>query len=104
MLPTWSVTAGSWNRTRPATLATLKARRETVVEPLVSRSEGHIFKITGLWSLGRTGMAAPDTLRYAKIPLTNGSGAIPALGFGMLIPDPLTTKQAVKTALEVGFR
>ena len=25
-------------------------------------------------------MAAPDTLRYAKIPLTHGSGAIPALG------------------------
>ncbi len=49
-------------------------------------------------------MAAPDTLRYAKIPLTNGSGAIPALGFGTLIPDPLTTQQAVKTALEVGFR
>jgi diketogulonate reductase-like aldo/keto reductase len=49
-------------------------------------------------------MAAADTLRYAKIPLTNGSGAIPALGFGTLIPDPLTTKQAVKTALEVGFR
>jgi diketogulonate reductase-like aldo/keto reductase len=49
-------------------------------------------------------MAALDTLRYAKIPLANGSGAIPALGFGTLIPDPLTTKQAVKTALEVGFR
>jgi hypothetical protein len=32
-------------------------------------------------------MAAPDTLRYAKIPLTHGSGAIPALGFGTLIPD-----------------
>ena len=49
-------------------------------------------------------MAAPDTLRYAKIPLTYGSGAIPALGFGTLIPDPLATKQATKTALEVGFR
>jgi diketogulonate reductase-like aldo/keto reductase len=49
-------------------------------------------------------MAALDTLRYAKIPLANESGAIPALGFGTLIPDPLTTKQAVKTALEVGFR
>jgi diketogulonate reductase-like aldo/keto reductase len=46
----------------------------------------------------------PDTLRYAKIPLTHGSGAIPALGFGTLIPDPLATKQATKTALEVGFR
>src|SRR5258708_37485443 len=49
-------------------------------------------------------MAAPDTLRYAKIPLSHGSGAIPALGFGTLIPDPLATKQATKTALEVGFR
>ena len=49
-------------------------------------------------------MAAPDSLRYAKIPLTNGSGALPALGFGTLISDPLTAKQAVKTALEVGFR
>src|SRR5712672_3048878 len=49
-------------------------------------------------------MAAPDTLRDAKIPLTHGSGAIPALGFGTLIPDPLATKQATKAALEVGFR
>lgn len=49
-------------------------------------------------------MAAPDTLRYAKIPLTHGSGAIPALGFGTLIPDPLATKHATKTALETGFR
>ena len=49
-------------------------------------------------------MTAPDTLRYAKIPLTHRSGAIPALGFGTLIPDPLATEQATKTALEVGFR
>ena len=45
-----------------------------------------------------------DTLRYTKLPLTNGSGAMPALGFGTLIPDPLATKQAITTALEVGFR
>jgi diketogulonate reductase-like aldo/keto reductase len=49
-------------------------------------------------------MAAPDTLRYARNPLTHGSGAIPALGFGTLIPDPLATRQATKAALEVGFR
>src|ERR1700745_2355936 len=49
-------------------------------------------------------MAAPDTLGDAKIALTHGSGAIPAVGFGTLIPDPLATKQATKTALEVGFR
>jgi diketogulonate reductase-like aldo/keto reductase len=46
----------------------------------------------------------PDTLRYTRIPLNNGSGAIPAVGFGTLIPDPLATEQATKTALEVGFR
>src|SRR6202035_3415596 len=51
-----------------------------------------------------TSMATPDTLRYTKFPLADGSGAIPALGFGTLIPDPLATKQATKTALEVGFR
>src|SRR6202035_5452376 len=39
-----------------------------------------------------------------RIPLADESGAIPALGFGTLIPDPLATKQATKTALEVGFR
>ena len=49
-------------------------------------------------------MAAPDSLRDARIPLTHGSGAIPALGFGTLIPDPLVTKQATKAALETGFR
>jgi len=49
-------------------------------------------------------METPDTLRYTKIPLNNGSGAMPAVGFGTLIPDPVATKQATKTALEVGFR
>ena len=49
-------------------------------------------------------MAPPDTLRYTRIPLAHGSGAIPAVGFGTLIPDPLATKQATMTALEVGFR
>jgi hypothetical protein len=49
-------------------------------------------------------MATPDTLRYTRIPLNNGAGAIPAVGFGTLIPDPAATKEATKTALEVGFR
>jgi alcohol dehydrogenase (NADP+) len=39
-----------------------------------------------------------------KIPLVHGAGAIPAIGFGTLIPDAIATKQAVKVALEVGFR
>jgi diketogulonate reductase-like aldo/keto reductase len=45
-----------------------------------------------------------DTLRDTRIALNNGSGAMPAVGFGTLIPDPVATKQATKTALEVGFR
>jgi diketogulonate reductase-like aldo/keto reductase len=49
-------------------------------------------------------MATPDVLRHTRIPLTHGSGAIPAVGFGTLIPDPVATTQATKTALEVGFR
>lgn len=49
-------------------------------------------------------MANPDALRDTKIPLAGGSGAMPALGFGTLIPDPVVTGQATKAALEVGFR
>jgi diketogulonate reductase-like aldo/keto reductase len=49
-------------------------------------------------------MATPDTLRYARIPLTHGPGAIPAVGFGTLIHDPLAAREATKIALEVGYR
>jgi diketogulonate reductase-like aldo/keto reductase len=49
-------------------------------------------------------MANPDDLRYTKIPLNNGSGSIPALGFGTLIPDPVATQSATQAALEAGFR
>ena len=49
-------------------------------------------------------MGASDALRHTRIPLNHGSGAIPAVGFGTLIPDPLATRQATETALEVGFR
>ena len=48
-------------------------------------------------------MTTSDTLRHTKI-LSHGSGAIPAVGFGTLIPDPVPTKQATRTALEAGFR
>src|SRR6202790_5113806 len=49
-------------------------------------------------------MVESDNLRYTKIALNNGSGAIPALGFGTLIPDPMATRTATKAALEAGFR
>ncbi len=45
-----------------------------------------------------------DDLRYTKLALNNGSGVIPALGFGTLIPDPVATRNATKAALEAGFR
>jgi len=51
-----------------------------------------------------TEMPATDSLRYTKMPLNNGSGAIPALGFGTLIPDAVATRAATKAALEAGFR
>ena len=49
-------------------------------------------------------MREPDNLRYTRLALSNGSGAIPALGFGTLIPDPIATQMATKEALEAGFR
>jgi len=49
-------------------------------------------------------MVERDNLRYTTLSLRNGSGAIPALGFGTLIPDPMATKDATRTALEAGFR
>jgi diketogulonate reductase-like aldo/keto reductase len=49
-------------------------------------------------------MVNPDDLRYTKIALNNGSSAMPALGFGTLIPDPVATRNATKAALEAGFR
>jgi diketogulonate reductase-like aldo/keto reductase len=49
-------------------------------------------------------MSEPDNLRFTKLPLANGSGAIPALGFGTLIPDPVATRNATRAALEAGFR
>src|SRR3954466_15107386 len=49
-------------------------------------------------------MIPQDRLRDRRIPLVHGSGAIPAVGFGTLIPDPAVTKQATRTALEAGFR
>src|ERR1700721_1869723 len=57
----------------------------------------------GSYRRGET-MSENDNLRYTKMALNNGSGAIPALGFGTLIPDPVATRTATKAALEAGFR
>jgi alcohol dehydrogenase (NADP+) len=49
-------------------------------------------------------MTANHDLRSAKIPLNFGTGSIPALGFGTLIPDLAETRSATTNALRVGFR
>lgn len=49
-------------------------------------------------------MHSSNSFQKIKIPLVNGTGAIPVLGFGTLIADPVAAKQAIKVALEVGFR
>jgi diketogulonate reductase-like aldo/keto reductase len=49
-------------------------------------------------------MVESDNLRYTRIALNNGLGAMPALGFGTLIPDRIATRTATKAALEAGFR
>jgi alcohol dehydrogenase (NADP+) len=49
-------------------------------------------------------MTASSDLRLKRIPINNGSGHMPALGFGTLIPDPAVTITATRAALEAGFR
>ena len=65
--------------------------------------DGRGLRSTWLLSEGET-MVESDNLRYTKMALNNGSGAIPALGFGTLIPDPVATRTATEAALEAGFR
>jgi diketogulonate reductase-like aldo/keto reductase len=49
-------------------------------------------------------MASNEDLRQHRFALNNGSGEIPALGFGTSLSDNTKTHGAVKTAVEVGFR
>lgn len=49
-------------------------------------------------------MTVSDTLSQTRLPLAHGAGAMPAVGFGTLIADPVAAEQAIATALEVGYR
>jgi diketogulonate reductase-like aldo/keto reductase len=49
-------------------------------------------------------MASGEDLRRVTFALNNGSGAIPALGFGTSLSDSTKTRDAVKAAVKVGFR
>ncbi len=49
-------------------------------------------------------MNESSDFRSRRIALNHGSGSMPALGFGTLIPDAATTISATKDALAVGYR
>jgi alcohol dehydrogenase (NADP+) len=49
-------------------------------------------------------MIESSDIRLTKLPLNSGAAAIPALGFGTLIPDAAVTKTATRDALDAGFR
>jgi alcohol dehydrogenase (NADP+) len=49
-------------------------------------------------------MIGSSDFRLTKIALNNGSGYMPALGCGTLIPDAAETLAATRDALEAGFR
>ena len=49
-------------------------------------------------------MTESSDLRLTRMLLNNGSGHIPALGFGTLIPDAAETITSTRDALDAGFR
>ena len=49
-------------------------------------------------------MVESSDIRMRRMPLNHGTGHMPALGFGTLIPDAAATISATRDALEVGFR
>src|SRR5271156_1366415 len=49
-------------------------------------------------------MTSNENLTQRRFTLNDGSGEIPALGVGTALSDRSKTRNAVKTAVEVGFR
>jgi diketogulonate reductase-like aldo/keto reductase len=49
-------------------------------------------------------VTSTEALSERRFALNSGGGAIPALGFGTSLSDREKTRDAVKTAVEVGFR
>src|ERR1700734_2759378 len=49
-------------------------------------------------------MIESSDFRIKKMPLNHGTGHMPVLGFGTLIPDAAVTISATRDALEAGFR
>jgi alcohol dehydrogenase (NADP+) len=53
---------------------------------------------------GGIAMAESSAFRSKTLVLDHGGGSIPALGFGTLIADPVTTVRATEDALKIGYR
>ena len=49
-------------------------------------------------------MHSSESFRHARLPLVQGNGALPVIGFGTLIRDGVAARKAIKAALEIGFR
>lgn len=49
-------------------------------------------------------MIEPADFRIRTIGLNHGSGRMPVVGFGTLIPDAATTMSATRDALDAGYR
>src|SRR6202041_2967900 len=60
--------------------------------------------VEGFLEEGYNPMIESPNLRLTRMPLNNGAGRIPALGFGTLIPDAALTRTATRDALNAGFR
>jgi aldehyde reductase len=60
--------------------------------------------VEGFPEKGYNRMIESPDLRLTRMPLNNGAGHMPALGFGTLIPDAALTRTATRDALDAGFR
>ncbi|WP_246714694.1 aldo/keto reductase [Rhizobium leguminosarum] len=57
-----------------------------------------------IFSIKEYEMKETTAPRDRRIPLLDGRGDIPVVGFGTLIPSPTATREAVTLAIESGFR
>ena len=82
----------------------------TTRNPATSAFEGQSTEFSNLdgdvecKATQRCRLTESSDLRLMRIPLNNGGGHIPALGFGTLIPDAAETISATRDPLEAGFR
>src|ERR1700723_4699353 len=60
--------------------------------------------VEGFLEEGYNPMIESPDLRLTRMPLNNGAGHMPALGFGTPISDPALTRTATRDALDAGFR